>query len=185
MNNTAANNENNQSCTINWVKEIAALDSPPAPEFTSYNAMTETQLKNQINALLAKLKQSYHVIKSERAEKQNTVTLLKEKLHEINNLHNKINTMNETIRCCQEHITINCENYHVIKNKMAYLTTQLQAAEKALNQKDTVIQNLKTDHEESMRKAKMLIDEFYQHKFLADITYSEERELIETENNLC
>ena len=193
MNNPAENYENNQNFTTNWQTEVVTLNASSEQEFTSDETMNEKlttnsennqHLKKQINVLLSKLKQSYHVIKNERVEKQNTVALLKKKLHEIHNLHSKINTMNETIKCCQEHISIERENYHATKNKTVYLTSNLQAAEKTIKQKDILIENLKTEHEKSMRKAKILIDEFYQYKFLEETTYYEERELIEEENNI-
>ncbi len=176
------NFEYKPSITENW-RELSELE-PKLPNQTTSTyedlddsfitpAKNNKTLKEQVDSLSTKLLQAYNIIKKERAEKQNTVKLLKAKLHELQSLHFKINKMNENIKCCQEHIAIERNNYKTTENKMTYITSKLQAAEKTISQKDKIIQNLKVEHEESMRRTKMLIEEFYRYKFLEEITYAD------------
>ena len=123
-------------------------------------------LMQQISTLNKKLYQAQELITKERTEKQNTIKLLKIKINEIHSLHTKFKQMSDNIKCRQEHIAIEQNNYKSAKNKIAYLITKLQEAEKIIQQKNKTIYNLKTEHEESMRRAKILIEEFYQHKLL-------------------
>ena len=135
---------------------------------TSANAARE-----QIAYLNTKLQQACSALGNERLAKQNAIKLLKEKLHELQKLQLKINKMNENIKCCQEHISIERNNYATAKSKIAYLSTKLHAAVNTITQKNSVINSLQTEHAESMRRTKMLIEEFYRYKFLEEVTYSD------------
>jgi chromosome segregation ATPase len=156
------------------IKNISPNITPNATDLLSTQALIQ-----QINILNKKLHQSQEIITKERTEKQNTIKLLKTKVNEINNLHTKFNQMNENIKCRQEHIAIEQNNYKNAKNKIAYLITKLREAEKIIQQKNKAIHDLKIDHEESMRRAKILIEEFYQDKFFEEPVYQEFDEIHE------
>ena len=136
-------------------------------------------LIQQINALNKKLHLAQEIITRERVEKQNSIKLLKTKVNEIHNLHIKFNQMNENIKCRQEHIAIEQNNYKTAKNKITFLVTKLQEAEKIVQQKNKTIHDLKIEHEESMRRAKIIIEEFYRDKFFEEPLYQEFDEIQE------
>ena len=141
--------------------------------FPTVIASSKKSQAPQADVLLAKLQEAYQVIKKERQDKQKILLLLKDKLAETKTLHFKINKMHENIKCCQEHISIERDNHQASKNKITYVVEKLQAAEQTIQQQNKTIQTLKAEHEESMRKTKLLIEEFYRYKFLEEITYAD------------
>lgn len=134
----------------------------------STDLLSTQALLQQINILNKKLHQAQEQITLEQTEKQNSIKLLKTKVNEIQNLHQKIKQMNDNIKAQQEHLGIEQNNFKTAKSKILFLINKLREAEKIIQSKNKIIHDLNNEHEETKRRAKILIEEFYKDKFSED-----------------